>query len=294
MKKTRLAAIDIGSNSARLLIVDAFDYNGETIFKKDSLFRIPLKLGEDTFSAGYISEKKMRKLTTLIHSFKGLMDVYDVEHWKACGTSALREASNSADILDYVQTNTGVSIDVIDPKEESRYILLNNIEANMQDDRLYIFTDVGGGSTELIFYNEGKEIASDSFKIGTIRALDSSEVESEWERMKIFIKELCADYPKVSLVGSGGNINKLDSLLRRCGRVKREELVSFANKFRKMTYEERLINLNLNMNRADVILPAIEIYLRIMKMAHAVVIETPIIGVTDGIIKDLYLKQINK
>ncbi len=291
MDKKRLGAIDVGSNSVRLLITDVLDYHGRPVFKKDSLIRIPLKLGEDTFSNGYISDGKKEKLATLMQSFSGLMQVNDVELWRACATSAIREASNGEEILDYVTTRSGIGIEVIDCKDEARFILANRVDELLEEDRAYIYTDVGGGSTDMVIFHHDREIATEAFRLGTIRTLTQEEERSEWLRMKEWLTEHSSIFPKVSLIGSGGNINKLDSLLRRCGRIRREELVSFSCKLRKMTYEERLIKYNINLNRADVILPAIDIYLKIMKLARALVIETPIIGVSDGIIKDLYLKN---
>lgn len=291
MNTKRLAAIDIGSNSVKLLISEVINYDGRLFFKKDQLVRIPLKLGEDTFSNGYISKEKTEKLALLLQSLCGLIKVYGISEWRACATSAFREAANKKETIDYVYANTGVKIEVLEATEEFRYILLNNIEHNLEQDRAYLFTDVGGGSTDQILVYQNKEIASESFKLGTIRTLREEEEIAEWNKLKKWLNTYCKDYPKVSLIGSGGNINKLDSLLRRCGRIRREELISYARKLRNMTPEERVIKLNMNRNRADVILPAINIYLRIMKMAHALVVETPIIGIADGIIKDLYMSR---
>ncbi len=291
MNIKRLGAIDIGSNSVRLLITDVLDYQEKAIFKKDSLIRTPLKLGEDTFSKGYISEQKKEKLATLLQSYKGLLEVNDVKIWRVCATSAVREASNMNDVINYISTQSGIEIDVIDCKDEARYILANSIDELLEEDRAYIYTDVGGGNTEMIIFHDNKEIATEAFRLGTLRTLSIDEENAEWERMKEWLNQYSRIFNKISLIGSGGNINKLDSLLRRCGRIRREELVSFACKFRKMSYEERLLKYNINLNRADVLLPAIEIYLKVMKLSRALVIETPIIGVADGIIKDLYLKN---
>lgn len=287
----RLGAIDIGSNSVRLLITDVLDYQEKAIFKKDTLIRTPLKLGEDTFSKGYISELKKEKLATLLQSYRGLLEVNDVKIWRACATSAVREAFNMNDVIDHVSSQSGIEIDVIDCKDEARYILANNVDELLEEDRAYIYTDVGGGSTEMVIFHDNKEVATEAFKLGTLRTLSVEAENAEWERMKEWLNEFSRIFNKISLIGSGGNINKLDSLLRRCGRIRREELVSFASKFRRMSYEERLLKYNINLNRADVLLPAIEIYLKIMKLSRALVIETPIIGVADGIIKDLYLQN---
>lgn len=288
----RFAAIDIGSNSVRLLITDVIDYKGKPYFKKNQLVRIPLKLGEDTFSTGFISDLKKEKLAILMQSIQGLIEVNDVEIWRACATSAIREANNATEILNYVEEKSGVHIEIIDPIEEAHYIRLNNIDEFLDEDRAYIFTDVGGGSTELILFYKNEEIATGSFRLGTLRTLSPELEQLEWNSMKNWMEEHCKDYLKVSLIGSGGNINKLDSLLRRCGRIKREELISYYRKLRTMSYEERVINLKVSLDRAEVIMPAINIFLRIMKLSRALVIETPIIGVADGIIKDLYIKDI--
>ena len=291
MDTKRFGAIDIGSNSVRLLITDVIDYKGKPYFKKNQLIRIPLKLGEDTFSTGFIGDQKKEKLMVLMQSLQGLISVNDVEVWRACATSAIREAENATEVLNYVENKTGVHIEIIDPIEEAHYIRLNNMDEYLDEDRAYIFTDVGGGSTELILFYKNEQIATGSFRLGTLRTLTPELEQKEWDAMKDWMEENCKDFPKISLIGSGGNINKLDSLLRRCGRIKREELIAYYRKLRSMSYEERVINLKVSLDRAEVIMPAIHMYLKIMKLSRALVIETPIIGVADGIIKDLYLKD---
>lgn len=291
MDTKRIAAIDIGSNSVRLLITDVIDYSGKPFFKKDQLIRVPLKLGEDAFGLGYISDSKKENLAILLQSFKGLMHVNGVDTWRVCATSALREASNAEEVVNYIFLTTEMNIEIIDPKEESRYIVLNIAEEAMVQDRVYLFADVGGGSTDMVLYFRNKEIASESFKLGTLRSLNEQQEMDEWEKMKTWLTIHRQNFSKISLIGSGGNINKLDSLLRRCGRIKREELVSFSRKLRSMTPEERVAKYNINLNRATVILPAINIYLKIMKISKVLVIETPIIGVADGIVKDIYMEE---
>ena len=253
MNNKRLAAIDIGSNSVRLLITDVIDYKGSPFFKKDIFIRIPLKLGEDTFTNGYIGEVKLDKLATLLQSFKGIISINDVDDWRICATSAIREASNMEEVVDTIFAKTGIEIDVINTVEEARFIIINSIEQNMDDDRAYLFADVGGGSTDLILFYQKKEIAMESFRIGTLRLTDVSEgkEQGEWLRMKNWIYQYCREFTKISLIGSGGNINKIDSLLRRCGRIRREELVSFARTLKGMTIEERVVKYNMNTNRAN-------------------------------------------
>lgn len=291
MKTKRLGAIDIGSSSVRMLISDVIDYNNEPYFKKDMMIRIPLKLGEDTFSNGFISDVKKEKLALLLASFKGILEVNDVDKWRVCATSALRESSNQLDVINYVFNETGIEIHIIDNKDEARYTLLNYVGHKFDTEKAYMFVDVGGGSTELSLFHQMKEIANESFKIGTIRTLYQETESAEWERLKHWVNEYCKAFPKILMVGSGGNINKVDSLLRRKGRVKREELISFCNKVRNMSIEERVMHYNMNLNRATEIIPAIQIYLKVMKATKSLAIETPIIGVSDGIIRDLYLKK---
>lgn len=291
MKTKRLGAIDIGSSSVRMLICDVIDYDNKPFFKKDMTIRIPLRLGEDTFSSGFISDVKKEKLALLLTSFEGILEVNDVNRWKVCATSALREASNCQEIIDYILDKTGIKIYVIDTKEEARYILLNNFGEKIDLDKAYLFVDVGGGSTDLVLFYQMQEIQHESFKLGTIRSLNKETELGEWERMKDWINGHCKTFPKIIMVGSGGNINKVDSLLRRKGRIKREELISFCNKIRNLTIEERVVNYNMNLNRASEIVPAMQIYLRVMKIAKAIAIETPVIGVSDGIIRDLYLRR---
>lgn len=292
MEPTRLAGIDIGSNSVRLLITDVIDYKGETFFKKEYFFRIPLQLGEDTFSTGSISDEKKESLATLIESYKGIMTVCGVNEWRICATSAVREASNATEVIKYINQRTGLDVDIIDHKAESYYIVLNNQGRQQEKGCAYLFVDVGGGSTDVSLYYEDQEIASDSFRLGTIRPMSLNRSNQEWDRIKLWLNTNCTPFPKLTLIGSGGNINKINSLLRKCGKVKREELVSFYRKLKDIPLEERAIRYNMNLNRATVIMPAIQIYLQIMKMARILTIETPVIGVSDGIIRDLYYKSL--
>lgn len=291
MKTIRLGAIDIGSGSVRLLICDVFDAGGQPFFKKNTMIRTPLLLGEDTFSTGFISNIKKEKLALLLASYKSLLEVYDVERWRVCATSALREASNKSEIIDYVFSESGIDIHVIDTEEESRYLLLNYAEQPIDNTRACLFADIGGGSTQLVLYYQGRKIAFESFRLGTIRCQTVTSENEEWIRLRQWIKDHTHSFAKMLLIGSGGNINKVDSLLRRKGRVKREELIAFLNKIRTMSVEERVMNYNMNINRATEIIPAIQIYLKVMKAAKVLAVETPIIGVSDGIIRDLYLKR---
>lgn len=293
MEPKRLAGIDIGSNSVRLLITDIIDYKGNVFFKKEHFFRIPLRLGEDTFSMGFISEEKIENLAILMESFVGIMNVCGVSQWRICATSAIREASNGLEVVNYISNRTALDIEIIDHKAESHFIVLNNQGQEQEKDRAYLFVDVGGGSTDMSLYYQNTEVASDSFRLGTIRPMSLDRNNEEWDRIKLWINTNCNQFHKLTLIGSGGNINKINSLLRRCGKIKREELVSFYRKLKEISLEERAIRYNMNLNRAAVIMPAIQIYLRIMKMARTLAIETPIIGLADGIVRDLYYNSLD-
>ncbi len=293
MQITRIAAIDIGSNAIRLLITDVINYEGKILYKKSSLTRVPIRLGEDTFSVGYITEKKKEKLALAMQAFKSLLQINEIEIWKACATSALREASNREEVVEYVCEKSGMKIEIIDGKKEAQHIFYNRIDEMLDNDKVYLFTDVGGGSTELTILYQGKELASNSFKLGTVRLLQKSDEESEWLKMEEWLRNIGLQH-RTYIVGSGGNINKIKSLFGKKGSIRREDLISFYNKLTLMTYEERVVNLKLNLDRADVILPAIKIFLRIMKLAKSPQIIIPSMGIADGIVKQLYQETICK
>lgn len=212
----RLAAIDIGSNAARLLITDIIPVpQSAPEFIKVALVRVPLRLGFDVFDRGEISPTKSENLVKTIKSYKLLMDVYGVKHLKACATSAMRDARNAADILKKVKTETGIDIHVISGQDEASFIYENHIAENMTKEESYLYIDVGGGSTELTFFSDGKLIAKESFNIGTIRLIKNQVNEAAWGEMKEFIKTKIKGYHHVSVIGSGGNINKIFSLQKK-------------------------------------------------------------------------------
>jgi len=209
----KLAAIDIGSNACRLLISDVIKgVQGKNEFLKAVLVRVPLRLGFDVFERGDISPEKADKLVKTIQSYKLLLDVYEVKHLKACATSAMRDASNAAEILERVKEVTGIEINVITGQQEASYIYENHTADNMSTAESYLYIDVGGGSTELTFFTDGKLAAKESFNIGTIRLLKGQVTEKEWDDMKDFIKTKASNYHHITAIGSGGNINKIFSL----------------------------------------------------------------------------------
>jgi len=292
MKILKYAAIDIGSNGVRLLIANVIVFKKkETQFKKSSLVRVPIRLGEDVFKTGIISENNKNRMCEAMRAFQLLMKVHGVEKYKACATSAMREANNSKEIIDCVFESSGVKIDIIDGKTEAEIISSTDLSQLIQSDKSYLYVDVGGGSTEFTFFSEGKIINSKSFSLGTVRLLDNRVDKTIWHDVKKWVKENSKGLPKLSLIGSGGNINKI---FKMSGKMEGKPLSyiylnSYFNFLNQMTYNERISELDLNPDRADVIIPASKIYLKAMKWSGAKKIYVPKIGLSDGIIKSLYL-----
>ncbi len=287
----RLAAIDIGSNAARLLITDVIDdTRGKPEFQKMALVRVPLRLGFDVFEKGEISEGKADKIIKTIKSYKLLLDIYDVAHLKACATSAMRDARNGADIIRQVKQETGIDISIISGQEEASFIYENHVAENMSVDQSYLYIDVGGGSTELTFFSNGKLVAKESFNIGTIRLLKNQVNEAFWNEMKDFIKTKTKGYPHVTAIGSGGNINKVFSISKRKdGKPLPLELLrDYYKEFSTISLAQRMSLYKLREDRADVIVPALLIYINVMRWADADEILVPKIGLADGLVQNLY------
>lgn len=287
----RLAAIDIGSNAARLLITDVIETGkGHPEFIKMTLVRVPLRLGFDVFEKGVITPAREEKIIKTIHSYRHLIDVYDVSHFKACATSAMRDASNAAVILQRVKAETGIDIEVISGQEEASFIYQNHIAENLNLEESYLYIDVGGGSTELTFFSDGKMIFKESFNIGTIRLLKNQVNEGQWDAMKEFIKTRTKGFHHVTAIGSGGNINKLFSLSKKKeGKPLHLDLLrDYYKEFSNLTLSQRMMLYKLREDRADVIVPALLIYINVMRWADAEEIFVPKIGLADGLIHDLY------
>jgi exopolyphosphatase/guanosine-5'-triphosphate,3'-diphosphate pyrophosphatase len=287
----RFAAIDVGSNAVRLLFCNVFQKpDGEIVFKKASLIRVPLRLGEDAFSNQYITKIKEDKLVDTMIAFKHLISVHDVISYRACATSAMREALNSENIVKRVFTEAGIKLEVIDGKKEAEIIYSNHIAEKLSNKRPYLYIDVGGGSTELTLFDEGKMIDSISFNIGTIRILQNKVSKNTWNEAKDWINRVTNKYVNIGGIGSGGNINKLVNMAKK----KEERQISFAklkeiySQLSIYSLEERITVLGLNPDRADVIIPATEIFLFVMKQARIDKIMVPQIGLSDGIIHLLY------
>jgi len=287
----RLAAIDIGSNAARLLIIDVVQGQaGKPEFVKLTLVRVPLRLGFDVFEMGSISEEKEIMLVKTIQSYKLLIDVYNVKHFITAATSAMRDASNAKEILQKVKAESGVDIKVITGEEEASFIYENHVAENLNTQESYLYIDVGGGSTELSFFSDGKLVSKESFNIGTIRLLKNQVTEDHWNQMKKFIKEKTTGYHHITAIGSGGNINKIFSLSKRKeGKPLSLELLrNYYKEFSSLSLTQRISMYKLREDRADVIVPALLIYINVMKWADTEEIFVPKIGLADGLVHILY------
>jgi exopolyphosphatase / guanosine-5'-triphosphate,3'-diphosphate pyrophosphatase len=287
----KLAAIDIGSNAARLLINDVIQGPfGKPDFVKLSLVRVPLRLGFDVFERGEISEEKIEMMVKTIQSYKLLLEVYDVKHLITAATSAMRDASNSKEVLERVKRETGIDLKLITGEQEATYIYENHIAENLSSTESYLYIDVGGGSTELTFFSDGKLMAKESFNIGTIRLLKNQVNEEQWDVMKSFIRQKISGYHHITAIGSGGNINKVFSLSKKKeGKPLNMELLrNYYKEFSSMTLAQRISLYQMREDRADVIVPALLIYINVMRWADADEIFVPKIGLADGLIHMLY------
>jgi exopolyphosphatase/guanosine-5'-triphosphate,3'-diphosphate pyrophosphatase len=287
----RLSAIDIGSNAARLLISDVISGpKGTNEFIKVVLVRVPLRLGFDVFDMGKISPEKVEKIIKTVKSYKLLLDVYEVKHLKACATSAMRDAINADEIIKKIKAETGIQIEVITGDQEASFIYENHIAENMSKDESYLYIDVGGGSTELTFFSDGKMVFKESFNIGTIRLLKNQVNEATWDKMKEFIVKKTKGFHHVTAIGSGGNINKIFSISKRKeGKPLHLDLLrDYYKEFSNMNLSQRISMYKLREDRADVIVPALLIYINIMRWADAQEIFVPKIGLADGLIHTLY------
>lgn len=296
-RKTNYAAIDIGSNAVRLLIKEIKEEQGNAHFSKVLMLRVPLRLGFDVFDIGKISEKKEKNMIRLMKAFRHLMKIYDVKHCRACATSAMRDAKNGMDIIKQIEKKTGVHIDIIDGQEEAKIIYNNHVE-HMEDQKgNYMYVDVGGGSTEINLLSEGQLVCSRSYNIGTVRMLNNAVKDSEWECLKNDLAELAKSYPQTNIIGSGGNINKLYRLADKKNKKKMTMQVSVLQelhtRLKALSLEERMEQFGMKPDRADVIIPAGEIFLTIANIIGASYIHVPVIGLSDGIIDELYLQNKN-
>ncbi len=286
-----LAAIDIGSNAARLLITNVEKgANGSAIFSKLNLVRVPLRLGFDVFETKVISEEKKQMFVETMKGFAHLTKAYKVEALKACATSAMRDALNAKEIIALVKKEAGITIEVIDGDTEANLIYENHVAENMDKDHSYLYIDVGGGSTEISFFSNGILIYKKSFNIGTIRLLKNMVSTREWEEVKTTLKAVTKGHKTVMAIGSGGNINKVFSLSKKKdGRPLSLDLLrEYYDELEPMSLKQRIAKYNFRDDRADVIVPALLIYINIMRWAGAEEISVPKIGLADGLVQHLW------
>ncbi|MFK7757739.1 MAG: exopolyphosphatase [Flavobacteriales bacterium] len=287
----RLAAIDIGSNAIRLLIEEVITDGDEHYIRKISLTRVPLRLGADSFTMGKISTKKTNQLVRTMEAFWNLMDVHDVIDFRACATSAMREASNGLEVIDIVRMRSNINIEIIKGQEEAALLFSNFKGSNyIKPEENYLYIDLGGGSTEITVIEKGKKTAAKSFKIGTVRGLNNQNYELLWEELEAWIKEKNLASKKLIGIGTGGNINRLhkEAGMKSYQPLTLEELNNIYDYLSSFSVKDRMMKLKLKPDRADVIVPAAEIYMRIMRCADVSEIRVPKVGLSDGIVLDLY------
>lgn len=294
MKIRKFAAIDIGSNAIRLLTQNVIEEKGKTTqFRKSALIRVPVRLGEDSFTVGEISEYNTERMVQTMKAFQLLMQVAGVEQYRACATSAMREANNGNEIIAKIAKESGIHIEVIDGKQEAAIIASTDLKELIRPDQSYLYIDVGGGSTEFTLFTNSKIERSKSFKLGTVRLLNNMVDQGTWNKLQDWIATHIKNVPKLSIIGSGGNINKLHKMSGR----KEGQPLSYIwlnaqyHFLESLSYDERVSELGLNPDRADVIIPATQIFLSAAKWSGAKKIHVPKIGLSDGIIKNLYYEE---
>ena len=295
IKIKKYAAIDIGSNAMRLLIANIIEEDGkDTLFSKSSLVRVPIRLGQDAFTVGEISEDNIDRMVDAMKAFKLLMKVHKVEKYMACATSAMREAYNGKEVVEIIKKKSDIKIEIIDGKREAAIIATTDLHYLLKTENTYLYVDVGGGSTEFSLFSSGKMVVSKSFKAGTVRLLNDVVSDIVWHEIEKLIRSNTENFENITLIGSGGNINKI---FKMSGKMEDKPLsyiylnsqYAFLN---ALTYEQRISELGLNPDRADVIIPALRLYLNAMKWSGARSIYVPKIGLSDGIVKALYYEKI--
>jgi exopolyphosphatase/guanosine-5'-triphosphate,3'-diphosphate pyrophosphatase len=294
LKVKKYAAIDVGSNAIRLLIMNIIERKGEEpLFTKNAIIRAPIRLGSDSFVIGEISPKKKKRMIDTIKAFKLLMKVHNVDRYLAYATSALREANNGLQVTAEIRKKTGVKIEIIDGQREAEVIASTDLYKVVKSDENYLFVDVGGGSTELTVYSQGQIVVSKSFKIGTVRLLKKMVDKSVWNSYKRWIVKHTSDYEQMSVLGSGGTINSLFKLSgNSAGEPLSYDFVKEKYKtFQSMTPKQMMVDFSFNADRADVIEQATRIYLMGMKHSNSTQIHVPKVGLADGMAKLLYKEK---
>jgi len=285
----KVATIDIGSNAIRLLISNVFSVNGKLHHTKNSLYRVQLRLGDDSFNKGMISPKNLDKLKSTLKSFKLLMDVNDVKKYLAYATSAMRSISNTEKLLKSLEIETGVKVEIISGKKESEIVAKNDISTHIGKTKNYCFIDVGGGSTEVVIYKKGEFYKSKSFKIGGVRLINGLVEDSTWKEFELWLKSHAVELKKLKIIGIGGNINKLYKLsgVKYTKPLERKRFKKTLVRLENMSYTKKLTKLKLNPDRIDVIVPAGKIYFFMMKTLGIKEIYVPRIGLADGMVNEI-------
>ena len=285
----KVATIDIGSNAIRLLISNVFSVNGKLHHTKNSLYRVQLRLGDDSFNKGIISPKNLDKLKSTLKSFKLLMDVNDVKKYLAYATSAMRSISNAEKLLKSLEIETGVKVEIITGKKESEIVAKNDISTHIGKTKNYCFIDVGGGSTEVVIYKKGEFYKSKSFKIGGVRLINGLVEDSTWKEFELWLKSHAVELKKLKIIGIGGNINKLYKLsgVKYTKPLERKRFKKTLVRLENMSYTKKLTKLKLNPDRIDVIIPAGKIYFFMMKTLGIKQIHVPRIGLADGMVNEI-------
>ena len=289
----KYAAVDIGSNAVRLLIKSVIVNNNTTKFKKISLVRVPLRLGEDVFSKGKISVKKIKKLQKTLKAFKILMEIHRVFMFKVVATSAMREAKNSAKIIDEIYRKFNIKIDIISGKKEALIIANVFLNTSINSTDNYLYVDVGGGSTELNIISENKIVKSKSFKIGTVRSLNNNTKIEDLNVFADWIERNSKIYNNIKVIGSGGNASKILKISKKSSNeiISYQELKDIKTLINSLSFEQRVFNLQLNVDRADVIIPAVNIYLKSLEYSKSKKFLVPRIGLADGVIQQIHIKN---
>ncbi len=291
MNIVKYAAIDIGSNAIRLLINDVIEDGKKVIFKKYSLTRVPIRLGKDVFTLGSISDENIHNLKLTMKAFDYLMQVHRVKKYRICATSAMRDASNGEQVVDIILKKTGMKIEIINGYEEADTIFSTELSEYIDSCKNYIYIDVGGGSTEFTVFSKGRRIISKSFQLGTLRFINGVIDEQIWQQVKEWIKENTRGVEGITFIGSGGNINKLYKMLmgKQQNRVLDwNDMKKYYTYLKSMTCEQRILELELHKDRAEVIVPATKIYIKAMRWAKSKKMIVPKTGLPDGIIRKLY------
>ncbi len=293
----RFSAVDIGSNGVRILFTEVFrNSDGEDVFKKISLLRLPIRLGEDAFIHGKIRKPRADKLKKTLAAYKLLNEVYGVTDYRICATSAMRDASNSTELRNEILNETGLEIEILKGKEEAEMIYENHVAESLNPKGCYLYVDVGGGSTELSIFKKGKRLKSESFNIGTLRIKNKIVKDETWIEIKQWLLKYSEKYEPLLIIGTGGNINRLYKLanLKDYAPLFYKQLKVLNIDLSKMSQKEKIEQLGLREDRADVIVPASEIFLKIMKWTNISEIMVPKLGLADGIVHKLYNKYLSK